>query len=152
MLNNVKKGDLVVRKSHNKDITFIVDIIINNHIAILNGITTRLQADSYLNDLVVLDKKEIKEVYDTINLNIDKKLSKMQISKDKELKRNNSVIYTGRILHLDGDRRYSEKSKIYYNKIGLKAIVKNISESRQASIVELLINRYNPDILVITRS
>lgn len=152
MLNNVKKGDFVVRKSHNKDITFIVDIIINNHIAILNGITTRLQADSYLNDLVVLDKKEIKDVYDTINLNIDKKLTKMQMSKEKELKRNNSVIYTGRILHLDGDKRYSEKSKMYYNKIGLKAIVKNISESRQASIVEMLINRYNPDILVITRS
>ena len=54
------------------------------------------------------------------------------------------------ILHLDGDRRYTEKSARYYKQSGLNAIVKNIPESKQASIVRHLLERYKPDILVIT--
>ena len=41
---------------------------------------------------------------------------------------------------------------MYYKKMGLKAIVRNIPESRQVSVVNNLIDRYKPDILVITRS
>ena len=59
-------------------------------------------------------------------------------------------ISTGKILHLDGDRKYSEKSRRYYQKVGLKAIVKNIPESKQPKVVYKLLKYYNPDILVIT--
>ena len=38
------------------------------------------------------------------------------------------VTYTGKILHLDGDKKYSEKSMLYYRKMGLNAIVKNVPE------------------------
>ena len=58
----------------------------------------------------------------------------------------------GKILHLDGDRKYSEKAQKYYQKIGLDAIVKNISESRQPKVVYDLLRNYNPDILIITRA
>lgn len=34
--------------------------------------------------------------------------------------------------------------------MGLNAIVKNIPENRQASMLPLLLNKYNPDILIIT--
>ena len=57
---------------------------------------------------------------------------------------------TGKILHLDGDRRYSEKSYKHYKKLGLEAIVKNIPENRQPKIVYKLLEHYKPDILVIT--
>ena len=57
---------------------------------------------------------------------------------------------TGKILHLDGDRKYSEKSLKYYQKMGLKAIVKNIPENRQPKLVYNLLNFYKPDVLVIT--
>ena len=57
---------------------------------------------------------------------------------------------TGKILHLDGDRRYSEKALKYYKKYGLNAVVKNISEYRQPSVVYELLEYYEPDILVIT--
>ena len=60
------------------------------------------------------------------------------------------ILYTGRILHLDGDKKYSEKSSMYYKKVGLDAIVRNIAENRQANVVNTLIDRYNPDILIIT--
>ena len=59
-------------------------------------------------------------------------------------------IYTGKILHLDGDKKYSEKSAKYYNKMGLNAIVKNIAENRQSKVIIPLLKRYNPDILIIT--
>ena len=35
-------------------------------------------------------------------------------------------VRTGRILHLDGDKKYSEKSYQYYRRLKLDAIVKNI--------------------------
>ena len=41
---------------------------------------------------------------------------------------------------------------MYYQKIGLNAIVRNIIESRQPSIVNGLLSKYKPDILVITRT
>ena len=50
----------------------------------------------------------------------------------------------------DGDRRYSEKSLRYYQKIGLRAIVKNIPEVRQPKVVYSLLKYYKPDILIIT--
>ena len=82
---------------------------------------------------------------------------KLNSTKDVELetnqiKRRNKIIYTGRILHLDGDKRYSEKSNMYYKKRGLTAIVRNIPENRQANVANSLIERYHPDILVVTRS
>lgn len=58
--------------------------------------------------------------------------------------------YTGKILHLDGDKRYSEKSIRYYKNMKLNAIVKNIPENRQAYMLENLLEKYEPDILVIT--
>lgn len=57
---------------------------------------------------------------------------------------------TGKILHLDGDRKYSEKAKKYYQKTGLVAVVKNIPEYKQPRIVYSLLLYYKPDILVVT--
>ena len=57
---------------------------------------------------------------------------------------------TGRILHLDGDKKYAQRAYNYYNKMGLNAIVKNISENQQPTIIYGLLNQYKPDILVIT--
>lgn len=56
----------------------------------------------------------------------------------------------GKILHLDGDKRYSEKSNRYYKKAGLNAIVRYIPEKRQPIIVKELLLKYEPDILVVT--
>ena len=68
----------------------------------------------------------------------------------KDEKRSSKIIYTGKILHLDGDKRYSDKSMKYYKSLGLNAIVKNIPENKQAYMVKDLLEKYQPDILVIT--
>ncbi len=57
---------------------------------------------------------------------------------------------SGKILHLDGDKKYSEKSYNYYKKVGLNAIVKNIPEYRQPRVIYHLLEVYKPDILVVT--
>lgn len=155
-MENIKKGDIVGRKSYNKDILFIVDRIIKTNngkaIAMLKGLNIRIQADSYIDDLELIDKKIIQESERKLNKKFEARLQRYetQLQNLDGLKRSNKVIYTGKILHLDGDKRYSEKSNLFYRKIGLKAVVKNVPESRQASVVSNLMDRYKPDILVIT--
>lgn len=70
----------------------------------------------------------------------------MKLTKENK----NYIIKKGTILHLDGDKRYCIKSSRYYKKIGLDAVVRNIPESRQPMVVRSLLEKYNPDILVIT--
>ena len=150
MLNSVKKGDIVARMSYSKDVIFIVDSIIDNKIAILTGITTRLKADSPIEDLEHINKMEMTNIYKTIDEKIDKIIHTREIIKNDISKRSDKIICTGKILHLDGDKKYSEKSYRYYKKIGLQAIVKNVPEYKQPKVVYNLLKLYNPDILVIT--
>lgn len=147
---NLKKGDIVARKSYGKDIIFKIDRIIKlkngDSYCILKGVTVRIEADAPIGDIELVDQARI--------VNIEKKIEeilKKRIAENRKYNRNYSV-KTGTILHLDGDRKYSEKSARYYKKMGLNAIVKNIPENRQATMVRPLLEKYNPDILVITRS
>lgn len=146
-LRKIKKGDIVGRISYGKDIIFIVDKLINlNHntqIAILKGLTMRIKADSPINDLDIIDKRIIKSTEKNIENRILSHLNKYT----KHVRK--SKIY-GKILHLDGDSRYSQKSFRYYRELGINAIVKNISETRQPLVIKNLLTKYNPDILVIT--
>lgn len=117
----------------------------------LNGLTIRIQADSYIDDLELIESRVIaehlkqheKNAYDRIKKN-------MHFFQHNTDERNKLVVHTGRILHIDGDKKYSEKSNIYYKKMGLNAIVKNISERQQPIYVGNLVKRYKPEILVIT--
>lgn len=161
-MESIKKGDIVGRKSYNKDILFSVKNIIETpkgKIAILRGVIERIEADSNINDLELINKENLKE-----NLKkFDEKVEKRITSATKNQKnntynmgiittssRNKEKFMTGRILHLDGDKKYSEKSYRYYKKLGLHAVVKNIPEYRQPKVVYNLLKIYNPDILVIT--
>ena len=69
---------------------------------------------------------------------------------NKNRKGERKEFITGKILHLDGDRNYSDKSFRYYRKMGLTAIVKNIPEYKQPSMVYNLLSYYKPDILIVT--
>ena len=156
MLKRIKKGDIVGRISYGKDILFIVDRLIktnnNEEIAILKGIIVRIKADSPVNDLEKIDKRVVEIKVKSFENRIQNFLKKCleSIERKKNEKRIKKLLYTGKILHLDGDRRYSEKSNKYYKGLGLNAIVKNIAESKQPESIKILLQKYNPDILVIT--
>ena len=157
-MKKIKKGDIVARKSYGKDIIFYVKRIIktaNGDIAILCGLVKRIEADSKVDDLEIIDKNIIKnklnKVDEEINKRVNEKTQKYKIGIiSTEDTRLIEKIITGKILHLDGDRRYSQKSYNYYKKLGLNAIVKNIPEYKQAREVYKLLKIYNPDILIIT--
>lgn len=158
-MDSIRKGKYVSRISHDNDIIFLVDKIItknNQKIALLTGIVERVEADSPLEDLKIVDKKV---VYENLR-NLDKKiknrldttLNSIKTKKDIFSRNTNfeNKIITGKILHLDGDKKYSEKSYYYYKKVGLNAIVKNVPEYKQPKIVYNLLTIYKPDILIIT--
>lgn len=145
MKREIRKGDIVGRKSYGKDILFVVDKIIkssNCKFCILKGLTVRIEADSPIEDLELIEKSKVaKHIEDFEN-----KL----VGRTRQIRK--AVYGSGRILHLDGDKRYSIKSAKYYKNLGLDAIVKNIPENKQAMQVRALLERYKPDILVITRT
>ena len=159
-MNYIKKGDIVGRKSYNKDIIFTVKNIIKtkrNNIAILKGITKRIELDSNIDDLEIIEKKDIKKNFAELDNELQKRIEKINREDDNyrigiftKDNRAQEKIITGKILHLDGDRKYSEKSCRYYRKIGLNAVVRNIPEYKQPKVVYNLLEIYNPDILVIT--
>ena len=155
-MNKIKKGDIVVRKSYGKDILFVVKNILcskKRPIAILKGLIDRIEADSDIDDLEIADKQTINDKLKNLDEEIkEKMLQEYKIGIVSKNSRNTEKIKTGKILHLDGDKKYSEKSYYYYKKLGLKAIVKNIPEYRQPKVVYNLLQIYKPDILVITRT
>lgn len=162
MKSKMKKGDIVGRISYGKDILFIVERVIEKidgkQIVILKGITTRIEADAPIEDLELIEKNEIEKSLRSLDSQLEEKVKKYEnkltfsfnlLKKSKE-KRSIEIAHTGTILHLDGDRKYAEKSAKYYKKVGLKAIIKHIPENKQAQIVTNLLEKYKPDILVIT--
>lgn len=156
-MNKIKKGDIVGRLSYGKDIAFVVEKIIKTHdkkeFAILKGLTIRVQADSDLEDLELMNPKQVEQHVRQLEEKVAKRINKYtkeKDSKENKLFREKTIIYTGKILHLDGDKKYAEKSNRYYKKIGLNAIVKNVSERKQPFVVSGLLQRYKPDILIVT--
>lgn len=144
-MKKIKKGDIVSRNSYQNDILFYVEKIVKTEnrgkVAILKGVTIRIEADAPIDDLELPNESRIKE-----NL---KRIDK-QIEFTNDYIDNRNVIRYGKILHLDGDRSYSEKTEKYYKKRGLNYIVKHVMEFRQPMVVINLLQRYRPDILVIT--
>ena len=144
-MKKIKKGDIVSRNSYQNDILFYVEKIVKTEnrgkVAILKGVTIRIEADAPIDDLELPNESRIKE-----NL---KRIDK-QIEFTNDYIDNRNVIRYGKILHLDGDRSYSEKTEKYYKKRGLNYIVKHVMEFRQPMVVRNLLQRYRPDILVIT--
>ena len=161
-MHKIKKGDIVGRISHGKDILFTVERIITRadgkQIAILKGIIIRIEADAEIEDLVLMEKHQVQSSMRSLENKLEDKIKKCaknkvgvsKIGKRKLLGRSSEEEENGKILHLDGDKRYSDKSLRYYQKLGLNAIVRNVAENRQEYVVMDLLNRYNPDILVIT--
>ena len=114
IMEKIKKGDIVGRKSYGKDIMFSVKNIINTPkgtIVILRGVIDRIEADSYIDDLEKIDKTYIKNKMKYFEERIDRKA--MEIKKyrnDIENKRVAEKILTGKILHLDGDSCLDNKN------------------------------------------
>ena len=104
-LNKIKKGDIVGRKSYGKDIIFIVERIIqnkNDKIAILKGLVERIEADSDVNDLEIIEKRKINRSLENLNEKVELRLDRYSKAQNKnDIKKQNNKVFTFFILKLD---------------------------------------------------
>ena len=133
-MKKIKKGDIVARKSYGKDIIFYVKRLVktsNTEIAILCGLCERIEADSNIEDLELLDDKTIKSFFDDeenrFNSRITEKNNEYRFNFISDESKFREKIITGKILHLHGDNRYSKKSYTYYKKVRIKCYCKKYS-------------------------
>lgn len=134
-----KVGEYVTRNSYNNDIIFEI-ISINDNTCYLKGVSVRLYADSNIEDLVKCDiSKDLEENKEFLNR-----------IKEYRLERSDYFYLPGKILHLDGDKDYLNRCLNYYKDINIMAMGIVISEEKMPFQITELLEKYNPNILVIT--
>ena len=160
----MKVGDIVARKSYNKDIVFkITDIIDQNDkkIAILKGVAFRIIADAELSDLELLKPPDIRNIL--MDKNVENILYRT-LKKAKERERRgtrglpksaqqptaNVYGVPGKVLQIDGDKEYLKICLDVYSQLGIPAVGVAIREANQYKEVKNLLEKHKPDILVIT--
>ena len=134
-----KVGDLVTRVSHESDVVFKIDKIIDN-IAYLKGVNVRLCADSDISDLVLVTSKDDNEDRDFYE----------KLEKIRNFERSDYFYIPGKILHVDGDREYLNRCLEFYKKANVLAFGVYSEEKQMASNIEKYLEDINPDIVVIT--
>jgi spore coat assemly protein len=153
-----KEGDLVGRKSYNSDILFKIKKI-NETNAVLKGLDFRLLADAPLEDLAAPSAERIKEYKEKTKKMESRCLEHIfkRRSLDKEKMRSNSnsfendfIEMPGKVLHIDGDREYLSECLRAYATLGISARGEFLVESEQPRGVVPLLEKYQPDLLVLT--
>lgn len=159
----MKIGDIVARKSYNKDILFKINGFSvnedNQQIAHLKGIAFRIIADSYIDDLELIQMPDIRDVL--MDKNVEALLYRsMKKAKERERKMTRAVpklqantnIFgmPGKVLQIDGDKEYLKICLDVYTQLGIPAVGVAIPEANQYKEVRALLEKHNPDILVIT--
>jgi len=134
----LKRGDLVTRKSYNHDTIFKITNI-KNDIYYLKGIEVRLYADSALDDLEkYTNEQEINNEPEN------------QTEEGTLLERSEYFYLPAKILHIDGDKDYLEKCLKFYKEKNVFAIGKKIVEEHIYETILPLLKEYKPDIVIIT--
>jgi len=116
-LCEIKKGDIVTRKSYGKDILFIVKKIIKtseNDIAILKGCTLRIEASSPISDLSIVEKEEFQKALNYMEYRINSRIKEFKSKNDKRkiTIEQKKIVYTGKILHIDGESNLSNRLEL----------------------------------------
>ena len=156
-------GDIVVRKSYGKDITFkIIDVkkINNKENIILKGINIRIIADSDEDDLEIANEEDGSKDK-ILNTRVNEAIKNAirfrgnlrdKIEKSGKIKSKEELMFgrPGRILHVDGDSEYMETCLKVYKQLSLDAVGKTIPEKEQPEVIVDLVRDIKPDIVVLT--
>ena len=156
-------GDIVVRKSYGKDITFkIIDIKENEDgvVYVLKGINIRIIADASIDDLEHVndefqgekDKIHNARVNQAIKKAITSRDGAYRITKSPKIIQEKELMFgrPGKVLHIDGDSVYMENCLKVYKQLNLDAVGKAIVEKEQPIQVVELVKEIKPDIVVLT--
>lgn len=147
MATQVKVNDIVGRMSYDMDTMFRVERIEGEQ-AYLKGVFYRLSADAPVKDLQIISNEEYQRAerfeFDQYRSVLPPAVSQMRSIQDDDF------YISGRILHIDGDEEYLNKSiKLYkYAKVYAQAFA--IKEKDMAAKVPELVRKLRPNIVVIT--
>lgn len=169
----MKVGNLVVRKSYDKDITFkIIDIKEDKSgkkVYILKGISIRIIADSRLEDLEIVEDESAGTKEKILNRRVEEAIKKA-VSMRGDVEATNAINNVcrgskstkcqpkkelmfgrpGKILHIDGDSEYLETCLKVYKQLSLDAVGRAIPEKKQPEVIVDLVKEIKPDIVVLT--
>lgn len=169
----MKVGDLVVRKSYDKDITFkVIDIKEDEEgkkVYILKGISIRIIADSRSEDLELVEDEEAGTKEKILSRRVEEAIKKAvsmrgdvqatkvlenlyRGNKNSKSQQNKELIFgrPGKILHIDGDSEYLEACLKVYKQLSLEAVGRAIPERKQPEVIVDLVKEIKPDIVVLT--
>lgn len=144
-------GDYVVRLSYKKDILFRVTYISPNQMVRLKGVSYRVVADAPIADLELAEGMRYTSKEDSIMATIENTVQNIIKKRvDEQKGKNPSFQKTGTVLHIDGDAFYLNLCLKYYKMLDIPAIGEHVVESEQPKRIKYLIDKYSPDILVLT--
>lgn len=132
-------GDIV---KYNNDI-YIIEEIFESYVK-LSGYSYRVVDTVDMTDIIKADIIDI-EKENKSNIRKIKNITEH----NKRSKKNKNVLF-GRVLHIDGDKRYLESCMNLYNKIGVPATGIYIHEQNVHNKIEEIILELHPDVVVIT--
>jgi len=156
-------GDVVVRKSYGRDVTFkIIDI--NNtggvNIYSLRGIKLRILADAPEDDLDLAPENFSSESEQLFTRQVNSSIKKILLDRNgmKKMYRSTKAVDSkelafgrpGKILHVDGDADYMDACLKVYKQLKLNVVGRVILEKDQPVKTIGLVKKIKPDIVVIT--
>lgn len=166
---DIKPGDVVVRKSYDRDVFFkvveVVEVPGTGMVAHVKGLDLRLLATAPLDDLEKVDQARVseywracmlrnhemmKEVFARRQVKLQRSLLRAMDRKKDKFSKIESFSVPGIVLHLDGDREYLDLCMTTYKQLGVPAHGYHIPEAEQAGRVVELLRLHRPDLLVIT--
>lgn len=106
-MQKIRKKDNVVRISHGKDIIFEVKNILSlkngEKIAILKGITERIEVDSKLEDLELVKQDIVENNLRSLDIKLEKRIEeqKKKLNNIQTETRLANDMISGKVLHLD---------------------------------------------------
>lgn len=149
MTGNFKVGEIVARKSHGLDTMFKIEAISNN-IASLKGVFFRFNADAHISDLEYVSSCEVRSAKVEEANKIAEIMPPSSIEHMRNLRKDGDFYVSGRILHIDGDDDYLERSAKLYEQANVYATTIFVKEPLMAKKVPELVKKLRPNIVVIT--
>lgn len=171
-MGEVKIGEVVGRKSYNKDIFFrVTDLCKDDNgkkYCRLKGIHFRLYADAPLEDLIRIESSELAFYLREHTIKCNEHMGRIFARRQQDRKyilgraaqqeqngKNNSshvdgFDVPGSVLHIDGDTDYLDLCLTTYKQLNIPADGYNIEEEEQPKVVGSLLEKHAPDLLVLT--
>jgi len=163
-MSELRKGDIVGRRSYDKDVLFkIIDFYTDGeqHMARLKGLHLRLSANAPLEDLIKMDPSEVsaylvdqmKRTSEQMKRIFSRRAMDREVIYNRAVQEKNSIEsfdVPGSVLHIDGDSDYLDLCMTTYRQLQIPAHGYNIDEEQQPAQVEDLLKKHMPDMLVLT--